>query len=58
MDGALRCLLGNHDLHLLRRARRRKPSRRDTLASVLEAATATPCYLVRQRRGPRARARG
>ena len=38
MDGALRCLLGNHDLHLLAAAHgARKPSRRDTLASVLEA---------------------
>ncbi len=38
VDGALRCLLGNHDLHLLAAAHgARKPSRRDTLASVLEA---------------------
>ena len=37
-DGALRCLLGNHDLHLLAAAQgARKPSRRDTLASVLDA---------------------
>ncbi|CAN7565976.1 symmetrical bis(5'-nucleosyl)-tetraphosphatase [Acidovorax sp. LjRoot194] len=37
-DGALRSLLGNHDLHLLAAAHgARKPSRRDTLASVLEA---------------------
>jgi bis(5'-nucleosyl)-tetraphosphatase (symmetrical) len=33
-DGSLRCLLGNHDLHLLATAHGvRKPSRRDTLAS-------------------------
>ena len=37
-DGALRCLLGNHDLHLLAAAHgARAPSRRDTLAPVLEA---------------------
>lgn len=37
-DGALRCLLGNHDLHLLAAASgARKPSRRDTLDSVLHA---------------------
>lgn len=37
-EGALRCLLGNHDLHLLAAAHgARKPSRRDTLGSVLEA---------------------
>lgn len=37
-DGALRCLLGNHDLHLLAAAHgARKPSRRDTLGSVLDA---------------------
>lgn len=37
-DGALRSLLGNHDLHLLAAAHgARKPSRRDTLASILEA---------------------
>ena len=37
-DGALRSLLGNHDLHLLAAAHgARKPSRRDTLASVLVA---------------------
>ena len=37
-DGALRCLLGNHDLHLLATAHGvRTPSRRDTLASVLQA---------------------
>ena len=37
-DGALRCLLGNHDLHLLAAAQgARKPSRRDTLGSVLDA---------------------
>ncbi len=37
-DGALRSLLGNHDLHLLAAAHgARKPSRRDTLASVLDA---------------------
>ena len=36
--GALQALLGNHDLHLLAAAHgARKPSRRDTLASVLEA---------------------
>ena len=35
---AIRCLLGNHDLHLLAAANgARKPSRRDTLASVLDA---------------------
>ncbi|MDD2546389.1 MAG: symmetrical bis(5'-nucleosyl)-tetraphosphatase [Burkholderiaceae bacterium] len=37
-DGALQVLLGNHDLHLLAAAHgARKPSRRDTLADVLEA---------------------
>ncbi|MFT4243104.1 MAG: symmetrical bis(5'-nucleosyl)-tetraphosphatase [Acidovorax sp.] len=37
-DGALRCLLGNHDLHLLAAAHgARRPSRRDTLAAVLAA---------------------
>ena len=37
-EGALRCLLGNHDLHLLANAYGvRTPSRRDTLASVLDA---------------------
>ncbi len=37
-DGALRSLLGNHDLHLLATAHGvRTPSRRDTLASVLQA---------------------
>ena len=36
--GALRCVLGNHDLHLLATAHgARKPSRRDTLADVLQA---------------------
>lgn len=35
---AIRCLLGNHDLHLLAAAQgARKPSRRDTLGSVLDA---------------------
>ncbi|AVS61227.1 bis(5'-nucleosyl)-tetraphosphatase (symmetrical) [Paracidovorax avenae] len=35
---SLRCLLGNHDLHLLAAAHgARKPSRRDTLAGVLQA---------------------
>ena len=35
---ALRCLLGNHDLHLLAAAHgARKPSRRDTLSTVLDA---------------------
>lgn len=35
---AIRCLLGNHDLHLLAAAAgARKPSRRDTLAAVLDA---------------------
>lgn len=35
---AIRCLLGNHDLHLLAAAHgARKPSRRDTLSTVLEA---------------------
>ncbi|MBD9393194.1 symmetrical bis(5'-nucleosyl)-tetraphosphatase [Acidovorax sp. ACV01] len=34
----IRCLLGNHDLHLLAAAHgARKPSRRDTLGTVLEA---------------------
>ena len=37
-EGALRCLLGNHDLHLLAAAHgARAPSRRDTLDSVLQA---------------------
>ena len=37
-DGALRSLLGNHDLHLLAAAHgARAPSRRDTLQSVLDA---------------------
>ena len=37
-DGALRCLLGNHDLHLLAIAHGvRPPSRRDTLSAVLAA---------------------
>ena len=37
-DGALRCLLGNHDLHLLATAYGvRSPSRRDTLDGVLQA---------------------
>ncbi|MFT3812270.1 MAG: symmetrical bis(5'-nucleosyl)-tetraphosphatase [Acidovorax sp.] len=37
-EGALRPLLGNHDLHLLAAAHgARKPSRRDTLAAVLQA---------------------
>lgn len=37
-DGALRALLGNHDLHLLAAAHgARAPSRRDTLHAVLEA---------------------
>ena len=37
-EGALRCLLGNHDLHLLATAHgARKPSRRDTLEGILEA---------------------
>ena len=37
-SGALQCLLGNHDLHLLASAYGvRSPSRRDTLASVLDA---------------------
>ena len=36
--GTLRCLLGNHDLHLLATAHGvRKPSRRDTLDGVLQA---------------------
>ena len=35
---AIRCLLGNHDLHLLAAAHgARKPSRRDTLGAVLDA---------------------
>ena len=35
---AIRCLLGNHDLHLLAAAHgARKPSRRDTLGTVLDA---------------------
>ena len=38
LGDALRPLLGNHDLHLLAAAHgARKPSRRDTLASILEA---------------------
>ena len=37
-DGALRCLLGNHDLHLLATAHgARKPSRRDTLQGIVTA---------------------
>jgi len=37
-DGALRSLLGNHDLHLLATAHgARKPSRRDTLDGILHA---------------------
>jgi bis(5'-nucleosyl)-tetraphosphatase (symmetrical) len=37
-EGAIRCLLGNHDLHLLATAHgARTPSRRDTLAPVLQA---------------------
>lgn len=37
-EGALRCLLGNHDLHLLATAHgARPPSRRDTLDSILHA---------------------
>ncbi len=37
-EGALRCVLGNHDLHLLAAAHgARSPSRRDTLANVLQA---------------------
>ena len=37
-DGALRSLLGNHDLHLLATAHGvRAPSRRDTLANILQA---------------------
>ena len=41
-DGALRCLLGNHDLHLLATAHgARKPSRRDTLAGILQASDRT-----------------
>ena len=37
-DGAIQALLGNHDLHLLAAAHgARKPSKRDTLAHVLEA---------------------
>ena len=37
-DGALRSLLGNHDLHLLATAHGvRTPSRRDTLANILQA---------------------
>lgn len=38
LDNAATCLLGNHDLHLLATAHgARKPSRRDTLAAVLQA---------------------
>ncbi len=41
-DGALRPLLGNHDLHLLATAHGvRKPSRRDTLDGVLHAPDST-----------------
>ncbi len=37
-EGALHCLLGNHDLHLLATAHgARKPSRRDTLDGILQA---------------------
>ncbi len=37
-EGALRCLLGNHDLHLLATAHGvRSPSRRDTLDGILQA---------------------
>ena len=37
-EGALHCLLGNHDLHLLATAHGvRRPSRRDTLDGVLQA---------------------
>ena len=37
-EGALRCLLGNHDLHLLATAHgARPPSRRDTLDGILHA---------------------
>ena len=37
-EGAIRCLLGNHDLHLLATAHGvRKPSRRDTLEPILQA---------------------
>ena len=37
-EGALRCLLGNHDLHLLATAHgTRPPSRRDTLDGILRA---------------------
>ncbi len=39
LDNAVHCLLGNHDLHLLATAYgTRRPSRKDTLAGVLEAA--------------------
>ena len=38
LDNAAQCLLGNHDLHLLATAfGARRPSRKDTLTSVLEA---------------------
>ena len=38
LDGAARCLLGNHDLHLLALAHGvRRPQRSDTLAAVLQA---------------------
>ena len=54
-DGALRCLLGNHDLHLLATAHgARKPSRRDTLAGVLQAHDA-PAMLDWLRQQPLAR---
>ena len=37
-EGSMRCLLGNHDLHLLATAHgARRPSTRDTLAGVLDA---------------------
>lgn len=43
LGDAVRPLLGNHDLHLLAAAHgARKPSRRDTLASVLEAPDRDP----------------
>ena len=53
--GALRCLLGNHDLHLLAAAHgARPPSRRDTLDSVLHAPDA-PTLLAWLRQQPLAR---
>ena len=54
-DGALHCLLGNHDLHLLAIAYGvRSPSRRDTLSSILDAPD-RPALLDWRRQQPLAR---